>query len=173
MDIHDSEDMKNLPDDPRLKCYFKCLYVEWGIIVEGDPNFHLDHMIDWLETLIPEDQKIYLGLGKGCKSKKKDMCEKMYELVVCYKRNDPVVSIVGRFQSPNVLYNLPVSAFLCLVGHRQFRWKCTTWTINIDFNAFLLSLFHSLRVDLKASPNISSGHSPLSMCQCEDLTRFR
>ena len=90
--MHEAEDVKDFPNDPRLKCYFKCLYVEWGAIKEPDPYLHLGHILDWMETLQPFHTKIYLDMGKGCKSKKKDWCEKMWDLAVCYKKNDFVVS---------------------------------------------------------------------------------
>lgn len=104
-DFSDGDDFDNLPTDYTLKDYMLCCAIEYGLMKEGSPNINLESMIEYINTLEPYYQEIYFGFNKKCGNKLKDPREKIYAALLCYKKNDVVVSLTYTFSSTDNLFN--------------------------------------------------------------------
>lgn len=83
---------EEIHEDEALKCYMNCLFHELNL-VNDNGEAHLEKIFD----LIPkEHEDILLNMGKRClyPPKDKSLCEQAFWLHSCWKKADPVVSII-------------------------------------------------------------------------------
>lgn len=92
-DFSDGEDFDKLPNDDKFKEYLLCQAIEFGVMKEGSPQLHVEGLLDYINSLEPYHQDIYFGFNKKCMNKIKEPKEKVYQMNVCHKKNDVVVSM--------------------------------------------------------------------------------
>ncbi|XP_077301049.1 general odorant-binding protein 83a-like [Arctopsyche grandis] len=79
-----------MPDDPKLKCYMKCMFLEFEVLDSVTGTFHYEKMLE----LIPESmKKIAYNMGKNCIHFKgedgDDLCQVSFDLHKCWQQSDP------------------------------------------------------------------------------------
>lgn len=83
-----SSDFDHLPDDRSIKCYMHCLLLESGFMKPQSQIIDPSVFIDVLNLMEVSEQNTYLKMFKKCNRKNKDLCEMVYQINVCMKRND-------------------------------------------------------------------------------------
>ncbi|XP_037041200.1 uncharacterized protein LOC119077924 [Bradysia coprophila] len=87
IEFEESSDLKNLPNDQSLKCFMLCTYKVFKLVVPDSPKLQLVEFFGALSTLEYDARTIYLKMASGCKLRSKDMCEAVYQVNVCMKKN--------------------------------------------------------------------------------------
>lgn len=82
-----SQTMDNLPDSREMKCYLHCLLVELRIMKENSTTIEPTEFLGILNQMTTDEQNKYLKLTKKCNKKNKDLCEMVYQMNLCSKRN--------------------------------------------------------------------------------------
>nr|QGN03642.1 putative odorant binding protein 8 [Conopomorpha sinensis] len=77
-------------DDPQLKCYMKCMFLEFGVLNEETGQFRYEKML----SLIPQEMKsIAYDMGRNCIHFKgeggTDLCQLSYDLHKCWQKAAP------------------------------------------------------------------------------------
>ncbi|XP_026314955.1 general odorant-binding protein 83a-like isoform X2 [Hyposmocoma kahamanoa] len=83
---------ESMPDDPKLKCYMKCIFLELDVLDPQTGYFKFQKMLN----MLPEEMKsIAYDMGKNCVHFKgeegTDMCQESYDVHSCWQRADPQV----------------------------------------------------------------------------------
>lgn len=81
-------DFDNLPADRSLKCYLYCLMIEFEFMKPDSPAVDLTKFVGIMNDMETFEQNTYLRMFKKCNKKYKDMCEMIYQMNVCAKKND-------------------------------------------------------------------------------------
>lgn len=83
-----SADFDHLPDDRSIKCYMHCTLLEFGFMKPESQIIDPTRFIEAINLMQVSEQNIYLNMTKKCNRKNKDLCEMVYRINVCMKRND-------------------------------------------------------------------------------------
>lgn len=94
--INDS-DVDRFASDEILKDYTYCLWTGMHLInvATGSMQFHV--FLDFFDELDAQVKTIFIMMSKGCFSgalNQLNTRERIYSIVLCMKRNDPIVSTV-------------------------------------------------------------------------------
>lgn len=83
-------DVEIFDNDPKLKCYMSCLFLEAGL-TDDDGQLHLEKLVDTVNLLDDTSQLIFLKMAKRClRPVKTDACESAFWFHKCWKTADPV-----------------------------------------------------------------------------------
>lgn len=96
----DSDDFDHLPNDRKLKCYMRCLFIVANMMDELTGAFSLANILKYVMDLPENVIKIVLKMESGClrkSSKISDACEKSFVFNTCMKRNDAKVCVLHFF----------------------------------------------------------------------------
>lgn len=83
-----SDDFDHLPDDRAIKCFFHCIYIEFRFMKPNSQAFDPSEFVGIMNEMTQEEQSIYLKMTKKCNRKNKDLCDMVYNMQVCMKKND-------------------------------------------------------------------------------------
>ncbi|KAJ2953233.1 hypothetical protein O0L34_g813 [Tuta absoluta] len=81
---------QSMPDDPKLKCYMKCIFLDLELLNESNGVFRYEKMLN----MLPEEMKAAAwNMGHMCIHFKgeegDDLCQVSYDLHKCWQRKDP------------------------------------------------------------------------------------
>ncbi|KAI5643167.1 PBP/GOBP family domain-containing protein [Phthorimaea operculella] len=81
---------ESMPDDPKLKCYMKCIFVDLELLNESNGIFSYQKML----TMLPEGMRAAaFDMGAMCVhhigEEGSDLCQVAYDLHKCWQRKDP------------------------------------------------------------------------------------
>lgn len=82
-----STSMDNLPSSRALKCFLHCLMVEFRFMKEDSTTVDPTEFVEIMNHMTTEEQNKYLKMSKKCNKKNKDLCEMVYQMNLCWKRN--------------------------------------------------------------------------------------
>lgn len=78
-------------DDPALKCYMQCIFVE-AKAVDENGEVHLEKLQTHIDSLDEEIRNIAIHMGKKCLYPQGEtLCDKAFWFHKCWKTADPKV----------------------------------------------------------------------------------
>ncbi|XP_031630669.1 uncharacterized protein LOC116345437 [Contarinia nasturtii] len=84
-------DLENLPNSYPLKCFMHCVMEEAGALHRNAAQLNYAHVMQEIDKLQKDHQKIVIAMGKGCIKRVRDITDPVefaYALNVCCKKND-------------------------------------------------------------------------------------
>ncbi|KAG4076091.1 hypothetical protein HA402_011437 [Bradysia odoriphaga] len=88
IEFEDSSDLNDLPNDRSLKCFLLCTYNAFKLVVPDSTKLQVVELLGAISKMEYDDRTSYLKMTSGCKLRSKDLCEAVYQLNVCMKKNN-------------------------------------------------------------------------------------